>query len=159
MNTRTLRRFTFGWGAVIALAGWMAYSQLFSSVTTTLTCDRAADLCKLSGGTQRPVPRPSQIEHAQIRHHLEHKQGIVYDIYLDELAISPYAARSDESVASYRAAVAKIEAFLHDPTQPHLDASFTHWASTRDKLGAIGVFAGTLVVLGFMIVVLRRQRE
>ena len=159
MNRATLRKLTFGWCAVIALAGWMAYSQLFSSVTTTLTCDRAADTCSLSGGTQRAVPRPSQLQHAQLRHHLEHREGIVHGIYLDELEISPQYARSQESIASYRAAVAKIEAFLHDPTQPHLEVSFTFFPSLRDKLGAVAILAGTLAVLVFLIVLSRRQRE
>lgn len=159
MNKATLRKLTFGWCAVIALAGWMAYSQLFGSVTTTLTCDRTADTCTLSGGSQKPVPRPSQIEHAQLRHHLEHREGIVYEIYLGETGITPQYARSEQSVASYRAAVAKIEAFLHDPTQQHLEASYTFYPSLRDKLTAIAVLAGTLAVLVFLIVLQRRQRE
>lgn len=158
MNRATLRKLTIGWCAVIALAGWMAYSQLFQTVTTTLVCDRTADTCTLSGGSHREVPRPSQIEHAQLRHHLEH-EGIVYGIYLDETGITPQYARSEAAVASYRAAVATIEAYLHDPTQPHLEASFTFFPTPKDKLGALAVLGGTLAVLVFLIVLQRRQRE
>lgn len=156
---RTLRKLTYGWCAVIALAGWMAYSQVFGSVVTTLVCDRAADTCTLSGGTQREVPRPSQLHRAELRHHLEHREGEVYDIYVDDLAIDPQYARSDESIASYRAAASAIDAFLRDPRQRRLEVSFTYWASVREKITAIGVLVGTFAVLAFLIVMLRRQRS
>jgi hypothetical protein len=158
MNAQTLRRLTYGWCAVIALAGWMAYSQLFGSVVTTLVCDRTADTCTLSGGTQRKVPGPSQIHHAELRHHIEHRVGEVYDIYLDEQSIDPQSARSDESVASYRAAALAIDGFLRDPKQAHLEVSFTYWATLREKITSAGIFAGTLAVLAFLIIMLRRQR-
>ena len=52
-----------------------------------------------------------------------------------------------------------VEVVGYDPTQPHLEASFTFFPSLRDKLGAIAVLAGTLAVLVFLIVLSRRQRE
>jgi len=159
MNRALLRRLTWGWCAVIALAAWMAYSQLAGSVVTTLACDRAADTCKLSGGTQRAVPGPSKIRTARLEGHWIHHEGEGWDIYLDDQAINPQTALDDASHADYQRFVDAVNAWLKDPTQPRLSASFTYTASTGDKIRAVGILVGTIAVLVFLVILGRRSAD
>ena len=154
----TLRKLTWGWCAVIALAGWMAYSQVAGEVVTTLVCDRAADTCKLSGGTQRAVPGPSKIKTARLEGHWIHHDGQGYDIYLDDEAINPQTALADDAHADYQRFVDAVNAWLKDPAQPRLQASFTYTASTGEKIRAVGILGGAIAVLIFLIYLGRRNK-
>lgn len=159
MNRDTLRKLTWGWCAVIALAGWMAYSQLAEAVTTTLTCDRAADTCKLSGGSQRAVPGPSKIHAAALVGHWIHHEGEGYDIYLDDQDINPQSAQDSGARADYQRFVDAVNAFLKDPARPTLEASFTYRASTGEKIRAVGILVGTIGVLVFLVILGRRSGD
>jgi hypothetical protein len=154
-----LRKLTWGWCAVIAIAAWMAYSQVAGSVVTTLTCDRASDTCKLSGGTQRAVPGPSKIKAARLEGHWIHHEGEGWDIYLDDEAINPQIALDDHAHADYQRFVDAVNAWLKDPAQPRLVASFTYTASRGEKIQAIAILVGTIGVLVFLVVLGRRRAD
>lgn len=159
MKRHSLRKLTYGWTLVVVLAGWMVYDQVASSVVTTLTCDRAANTCALSGGSQAKVPPPSQIKRAELRVRHIHREGDGYDIYLDEQSINPQPAQADDAIASYRRAVDTINAFLRDPAQPHVEASFTYWASLSEKITAVLILLGTLAVMAFLVILGRQPDD
>jgi hypothetical protein len=154
----TLRKLTWGWCVVIALAAWMAYSQVAGEVVTTLVCDRAADTCTLSGGTQRAVPGPSKIKAAHLEGHWIRHDGQGYDIYLDDEAINPQTALADDAHADYQRFVDVVNAWLRDPAKPRLQASFTYTASTGEKIRAVGILVGAIAVMVFLIYLGRRNK-
>jgi hypothetical protein len=54
-------------------------------------------------------------------------------------------------VASYRAAVEALNAFLADPRRLELETSFTYKAGVVKTLRGVGTFAGGLFVLGMLV--------
>ena len=159
MKRRTLKKLTVGWALVVVLAGWMVVDQIGGSVVTTLTCDRAANTCALSGGSQAKVPPPSQIKRVELRKRHIHREDDGYDIYLDDQSINPQPAQDDEAIASYRSAVDSINAFLRDPARPKLAASFTYWASLHEKITAVVILILTLAVMAFLVILGRQPDD
>jgi hypothetical protein len=155
----TLRKLTWGWCAVIAVAAWMTYDKVAGSVVTTLSCDRTADTCTLSGGTHRAVPGPSKIKAARLEGHWIHHEGKGYDIYLDDEAINPQIALDDAAHADYQHFVDTVNAWLKTPAQPRLVTSFTYTASTGEKIQAVAILAGTIAVLVFLVIYGRRRAD
>lgn len=150
---RWLRIATYIWPLFTALALWMLIDQFVGSTATTLVCDRPADTCTLSGGSQAKVPPPSRLAGATLRKQLVHKEGDAYYVTLVERAgtqqdIGPYAAFDDRAIASYQRSVDAINEFAKGGA-PHLDTTFVYRASLHEKISTL---LGAVLVLGIQAV-------
>jgi hypothetical protein len=141
------------WAAVVLMTPFMLYSELFSSQTTRLTCDRGTGDCAIDGRT-KDVPRLAEISRAQMDHDFNRRDGINWGINLitrdgKKHSIEQQRAIRGSVVTDYRATVKAINAYLTDSTQQKLDTSFTYRAGFWEKLKSIFYLffgAGTLFV-------------
>jgi hypothetical protein len=151
---RLVRVALYGWILVTVALAAVAWST-FRTRTTTFRCDRANGICDLDGSPERQ-PRVDDIGSAELRQHVVHKRGLLHSITLhlrdgSTRDIDPGGAQETSAIASYRSAVAAINAFLADPSQPRLDTSFIHRASTSEKLWRVVELIVALVLLAIAL--------
>ena len=144
------------WATVVLMTLLMIYSELFSSQTTSFTCDRSTGDCAVDG-RNREVPRLDDISRAQMDRDFNRRDGRNWGINLithdgKKHSIEQQRAIKDSVVSEYRATVTAINAYLAHREQQKLEVSFTYRASLWEKVqsifyflfGAVALFVGWL---------------
>jgi hypothetical protein len=131
----------FMWGIVVLISPFTLYDEIFNSHTTRFTCDRASGICAIEGSPQ-PLPRLPNIVRAAMDHDFNRRDGANWGINLvtsdgNKFPIERNRAIKDSVIADYRRAAKQINAFLSDPKQQKLDASFTYRAGLTEILVSI----------------------
>lgn len=126
------------WATIVLLTPFMIYSEIFTSQTTTFTCDRGAGICAVNGRTN-DVPRLADITRAEMDHDFNRRDGRHWGINLltrdgKRHSIEQQRAIKNTVVDDYRTAVKAINAFLGDHTRQKLDTSFTYHAALSEVL-------------------------
>ncbi|HEY3741546.1 MAG TPA: hypothetical protein VGL53_16955 [Bryobacteraceae bacterium] len=145
------------WGTVVFLMPFIIYSELFSSETTRITCDRGAGECAVDGRT-KDVPRLTGLKRAEMDRDYNRRDGVNYGINLVDSNGKKYSIEQQRAIkasviADYRSAVKIINAFLADPNQQKLDISFTYRAGLWEIFQSFFYLmfgAGTLFVAALL---------
>jgi len=147
---------TYGFALLLVIGVWLCYRTLFTTQTTTFTCDRASGKCELDGDS-RNLPALADIASAELDTSHENRQGDFRWVTLvkkdgTKKNISPQGAQLESVVAEYKASVEAIQKFLADPSAPKLETKFTYRASLAEKVYIVMTFAGGLLVMGALLI-------
>jgi hypothetical protein len=131
---------------------FMLYDEIVNSHTTHFTCDRASGACAVQGDP-KGVPRLAAITRAVMDHDFNRRDGANWGINLvtsdgKKYAIEQQRAIKDSVIADYRRTAKEINAFLADPGQQKLDASFTYRAGISEIVKSVFYLIFGIVTLG-----------
>jgi len=140
------------WAMVVLISPFMLYDEIANSHTTHFTCDRATGACAVEGDP-KGVPRLADIARAVMDHDFNRRDGANWGINLvtmdgKKYAIEQQRAIKDSVIADYRRTAKAINAFLADPGQQKLDASFTYRAGISEILKSVFYLIFGVVTLG-----------
>lgn len=140
---------------IVALHPFMIYSEIFTVQTSHFTCDRESGACSLNGRTEE-IPRLAEITRAQINRAFNRRDGTNWGIDLitrdgRKHSIEVQRAIKDSTIADYRAAVKAINAYLANPSEKNLDATFTYVAGLSEILMSCFYLVFFSVVLFFAL--------
>lgn len=140
------------WAIVVLMTPFMLYDEIVNAHTTHFTCDRASGICAVEGDP-KGVPRLADIARAVMDHDFNRRDGANWGIDLvtsngKKYAIEQQRAIKDSVIADYRRTAKAINAFLADPGQQKLDASFTYRAGISEILKSVFYLIFGIVTLG-----------
>jgi len=148
----------YAWPLVVLLGAFLCYRTLFTSQTSTFTCDRASGKCQLNGND---APALANIKGVELDTTYRGKEGRFYYPTLllkdgGKFMLTQQGAQKESVIADYRATVKTIEGFLGG-SEPRLETSFTYSASTWEKVYSVGTLAGGALLM-FVILGLAMTR-
>jgi hypothetical protein len=138
----------YAWPLVVLLGAFLCYRTLFTSQTSTFTCERASGKCRLDGND---APALADIKGVELDTTYRGKEGRFYYPTLllrdgGKFQLTQQGAQKDSVIADYRATVKAIEGFLGG-SEPRLETSFTYRAGTWEKVYSVGTLAGSALLM------------